>query len=104
MSYTFKQFGDRSLFFFEDQKISYERMIEVIDVVLKPQEKTDDEITSWTMAYTFKKGDITIYFEHFYHPDYYFSFELYPLKIKHSEENILKLKSIIDQLDHFLYA
>lgn len=102
MAYELKRYGSRSIFYFEDKKLSYEMIISAIDVVVEPDEKTEEETTSWTVAYTFKKGDINVYFEHFYNPDHYFSFELYPLG-DDSKEGILKLKNILDQLDLFLY-
>lgn len=102
MAYELKKHGTRNIFYFEDKELSYEMIVKAISIVVEPDERTEEEITSWTVAFTFKKGDIKVYFEHFYNPDYYFSFELYPLG-NNSKKGIRKLKNILDKLDHFLY-
>ncbi|NDV93900.1 hypothetical protein D0T84_03070 [Dysgonomonas sp. 521] len=102
MTYTQKKFNNRYIFYFEDKNLTYEEVVGAIDLTIAPDEKSEDEITSWTVSFTFRKENIEVYFEHFHSPDHYFSFELYPLG-NNSEENIIELGKFIEQLDHYLY-
>ena len=102
MSYEIKVHTNRTVFYFFDKELTYEKMVEMIDLVLQPDEKSEEEITSWTEGFVFKTEGINVYFEYFYHPDHYFSFELYPIG-NDSKKEIAVLKTIVDKLDSHLF-
>lgn len=97
----FLKHNDRHIFIFENLTISFEDFATIIDTVVKPNSKTDVEITSWTESFVFTALEISIYFEYFYDPDNYFSFELYPIGCN-NEKKQAKLVQIVDRVDKYI--
>lgn len=101
MNYKIENWNNRTVFIFYTNKITFDEFSKIIDEVIQPDLKCEEEITSWTQSFSFQKDNLEIYFEYFYNSDQYFSFELLPLK-NNSKEELSKLKSIIENLSNFI--
>lgn len=101
MNYEIEHYDGRTVFTFYTSEITFDDFTELIDKVIKPDQKFEIEITSWTQAFSFKKDNLKIYFEHFYDPDEFFSFELLP-RLNNSSDDLSKLENLIKKLSVFI--
>jgi len=101
MNYQIEYWKGRTVFIFDANKLTFDQFSKIIDEVIQPDLKCEEEITSWTKSFSFQKDNLKIYFEYFYDSNQYFSFELLPLK-NNSKEELSKLKLIIEDLSNFI--
>ncbi|MEO8533261.1 MAG: hypothetical protein ABI441_05905 [Flavobacterium sp.] len=103
MNYKIEYWNNRTLFVFNINTITFDEFSQIIDEIIKPDKKSEIEITSWTEGFSFIKEEIEIYFEHFYNSsEPYFSFELLPRE-NTNDYDLLELKSIAETLNDFIH-
>nr|WP_294783695.1 hypothetical protein [uncultured Flavobacterium sp.] len=101
MNYQVEHHSGRTVFVFYTNKITFEEFTALIDTIIQPDKKFTIETTSWTQAFSFKKDDLEIYFEHFYDSNAYFSFELLP-RSKYSEVELSKLEDLVTSISRLI--
>lgn len=97
MGYNVEHRSSRTVFVFRDCLKTFEEFWEIIDKTIKPDHKSEIEITSWTEGMIFTKDGMKIYFEYFYESPSYYSFELFPLG-NNDEYEINKLRILLDDI------
>ncbi len=97
LDYEIENWGNRTLFVFYTNTITFNQFSAAIDEIIQPDAKSAIETTSWTQSFIFTKDGVQIYFENFYLENPYFSFELFPLESE-DDYDFKKLKSKIDIL------
>ena len=102
MKYKIEKWNNRIVFVFYESGKDFEEFTKIIDTMIKPDSKSQYEVTSWTESFVFIKNNIEIYFENFYDESPpLFSFELLPLG-NNIESDLKKLKHMVDELSQAL--